>query len=183
MVQERRETLEGDTAEHEAVRPDASWRLDYFKRGRYFAVFDGEDNPQRIIAGTRAQELLRILICKNQHIKQDIVNAFRPLIYEAFVDEFDLTEEGQEYQNELESRQPRNSSKESTEEVYRRYWTGHLMPNGISADDVAERIVKSESRVRVALAWGDISPKILEGKIDELAGIIRMYHPQGERGK
>ncbi len=183
MVQERQETLEGDTAEHEAVRPDASWHLNYFKKGRYFAVFDGENNPQRVIAGEPARKLLGILTCKNRHISQDIVNAFRPLVYEAFRDEFDLSEEGEEYRNKLEQKQPRNSPRESTEEVYRRYWTGHLMPNEISAHDVAERIVKGESRVRVALAWGDINQEALEQRINELTDIIRMYHPKRERGK
>jgi len=141
------------------LRPTSSWQLDYFERSSsyyYYTLSDEEGKPTRTIKGKDARDLKRILTCKKENIPQDVIDAFGPLLADAFSSEFDLSEEGEAYRLKLVDRQPKKHSMESEEEVYRRYWTGHLLPNGISANEAAEKIIKSEPRVRIALAWGDV---------------------------
>jgi hypothetical protein len=173
----------GADESQEVVKPTAQWRLDYFEKGKYFAVFDEKGEPQKWIRGQDARILRRILTSQNQHIPEDAINAFRPLLARAFPREFDMDEQGEAYRLELVEKQPRQHPRESEEEVYKRMWTGTLMPGEISAEELADRIVKGEQRVKVAVAWGDISQTELGDRIWDLAEIIREYHPQGPRGR
>jgi hypothetical protein len=157
--------------------------LDYFEKTHSYTLYDGEDCPVRTIKGREARILSRLLTPAKMVIKDDLCRAFAPLLAVAFPREFDLSDEGEAYRLELVAKQPRIYPRESEEEVYRRYWTGHLMPGRISAEQIAERIVKSESRVRVAAAWGQMGSNEIDQTVADLAAVIRQYHPQGEKGK
>ena len=165
------------------LQPTSRWRLEEFKNGEYFTLYGEDDEPVRTIKGRDARWLKRILTSTNESIPEDAVRAFRPLFAVAFAREFDLSDEGETYRLELVAGQPKSHPKESEEEVYRRYWTGTLMPGGISAEDLAEKIIKSEQRVKVALVWGNILANDLPQMVDRLAVVIRQYNPSGERGR
>jgi hypothetical protein len=174
-----------DKEDIEGRRPTSSWQLDLFQRSGsfYYIVSDENLYPIKTIRGREARELRRILSSKKEDVSTDAINAFSPLVADAFSNEFDLTEEGEAYRVQITARQPKKYPEESEEEVYRRFWTGYLMPRGITAEEIAEKVIKSEPRVRLALAWGDVNEKEVRSKIDQLALVIKEYHPNGRKGK
>lgn len=171
------------TVEDEQKQPTSKWRLEYFPKGSYFVVRDEEGKAYRTITGHDAAILKRILTVRNQKVTDDMVDAYRPLVLEVFKGEMGLEGEDQAYGDEIKAKQPRQHGRETPEEVYQRYWMGHLMPNGITAEDVAEKIIKGQDRVRVEVALGRATEGFLKEKIDELASVIKEFHPKGLRGK
>jgi hypothetical protein len=57
------------------------------------------------------------------------------------------------------------------------------MPNSISAEEVADVIVKSEERVRVAVALGNIPQDYIKESVQRLSEAIKQFHPNGPQGK
>jgi hypothetical protein len=170
-------------ARKDGVRPSRSWKLDYYEEDHYFVVRDEEGKLYTTITGESARMLERILASRNPRVTYEMVDAYRPLVLEVFKGESGLDGEDQSWADEIAFGQPRIHDLETSEEVYRRYWTGHLMPNKITARDVAEKIIKSEDRFRVALALGNVTRGFMNDKIGELASVIREYHPNGSKGK